>query len=186
MRRFDVGGHACEFAVRESYVKSGERKEHVWISCNGHKAIDKDFGDAGVGDIVLAQEFDGERGHVRIAMQWERGTGAGLTVFEIARFDLSHPWTKPEARVIFEHFSATGAETLDSGNLLLANVGRRFLGNQVLPAGTNLYRWNGNRYVFERSFTWKQAAGPESRYCVVAAPNSCPADISQRPLPNPD
>ena len=183
-RKFDAEGYHCVFRIKEIRLASTERNEIALIECAGRTVLEHNLQDAGIGNIAFRDLDEGSYPqHERIAVSWERGTGAGLTVFEVARFDLSHSGSLPGARVVFEHWSKCGAEVFEQGDVLLANVGHRVVDNEILPSGTNVYRWKDGKYVFDHAFRWKVDASDSDRYCILLNPTTCPAEVSSKPLP---
>jgi hypothetical protein len=184
-RTFDVGGSDCVFRVAASRLQSGEPNEAVSVECDGRILLRHDLQDADLGNAVFSEGNEGsDPQHERIAVSWERGTGAGLTVFDVGRLALP-PGSGPTAKLVFEHFSKCGAEVFEQGDVLFANVGRRFVGSQILPAGTNVYRWKNGKYTFDHAFLWSEDASDSDRYCILMKPARCPAKIEDKPILDP-
>jgi len=172
LRRFDVGDYACSVRVIEHQSKTGEQREAADLQCDGKTVLHYDFGDGDVVNLSLSIHTP-----TRIALSWERGSVAGLTVFA-----MTSTARGVQAKVVFEHSSACGAESFDDGDVLLVHVGRRFSNDSILPAGTNVYRWKDDAYVFERGFVWKEGAKWDDRYCVLFRTDACPADGVTKPV----
>jgi hypothetical protein len=178
-RRFEVvNGDSCIAEIVESHRETGEPNERVRIRCQNKTIFTHDLRNAGIQNMAL---YTGPNyaGPIRIAINWERGTGAGLTILEIH----SSP-TRTIASIAFESFSKIGAEVFENGDVVLANVGHRFLENEIVPEGTNLYRWKESKYQFERGFLWQKDAKWIDRYCILLKAEACPANQVTTPVPN--
>jgi hypothetical protein len=174
LRRFDVGDVACSVHVIERRSKTGEQLEAADFRCNGKAVLHYDFGDGDVLNLSVSILSP-----TRVAINWERGSVAGLTVVAITKSPHG-----VQAKVVFEHLSKCGAESFDEGDVLLVHVGRRFRDDSILSAGTNVYRWKDDAYVFERGFVWKEDAEWDDRYCILFKPDACPADRVTKPVPD--
>lgn len=175
-RSFEANGYSCVAQILETHTPSDERNEEVTITCDGAPILTHDLEDAGIGNVALNNV---DSMHVRLIVPWERGTAAGLTVIEA-----HHERTGAKAEVVFEHSSACGAETFDNGDVIFTNVGKRLLGDEILPAGTNVYRWKDGKYMFDQGFRWRPTATDNDRYCILMNPASCPAEIASKPVPD--
>lgn len=173
MRTFEANGSNCRVEVLATELKTGEPNQKIRISCDGASLLVDDLHDATVGIEIFDENTTSL---VRIIAEWERGTAAGLTVFAV------NPTSPRKAKIIFNHFEKCGGESLENGEVLLAHVGKRFVGSEILPAATNVYRWEGHQYEFQSSFTWKDSASWQDRYCVVMRPTGCPAMLDTKPV----
>jgi len=175
-RHFDVGSASCSLEVVSSRKATGERDEKVDISCAGKTMLIHDLGDGSVLNVSVSVHDP-----LRIAVNWERGTGAGITVFSFIEFPKGI-----KAKVAFESFSKCGAESYDDNDILLAHVGRRFLSTDsfIVPKGTNVYRWKDGAYVFQEGLRWNSDAPWDARYCVLSGHEACPAERTNKLIPD--
>ena len=177
-RSFDANGHSCNVKVMAREIPvTREPNERIWVRCDGATILTHDLGDAGVHNIVLYD--DDTTAPTRIEVNWERGTGAGLTIIEV-----HHTPIRAVASIAFEHFSKHGAESFENSDILLAHVGNRFLASEMIPEGTNIYRWKEGKYSFECGFRWRSDARWKDRYCILLNVQTCPADQTTTPVPD--
>lgn len=174
-RQFQAGDHRCAVSVVSSSLASGETDEILIVRCDGSRLLSHNLGDAAIHNVEVFG--DGTTNPVRVIIDWERGTGAGITALAIKQnlHGIS-------AEIAFDHFSKIGGEAFENGETILANVGHRFDGAAILPHATNLYHWNEGRYQFVGSFLWKSNASWSDRYCILENPNGCPAEHSSNPI----
>jgi len=175
-RHFKVGSTPCSLEVVSSTKISGEPNQKINFSCAGKAILTHDLDEGSAFSITVSI-----REPLRIAVNWERGTGAGMTVFSFKEL--------PEgvmAKVVFESFSKCGAESYDDNDILLAHVGRRFLDtdSSIVPIGTNVYRWKDGAYVFQEGFRWNSNSPWVARHCILSGREACPAQRTSKLIPD--
>lgn len=177
LRQFQVGDHPCTISVTSTSLARNEPNEILTVRCDGSQLLSHNLGDAAIHNVDVFN--DGTMNTVRIVIDWERGTGAGITALTVKQDQLA-----VNAEIAFDHFSKTGGEAFENGEIIFANVGHRFVGTNILPRATNLYRWDEGKYQFVGSFVWNNNASWSDRYCILASPNRCPAERSSKPIRN--
>ncbi|HSY36373.1 MAG TPA: hypothetical protein VK814_11535 [Acidobacteriaceae bacterium] len=168
-RKFSVENASCDFRVLTSYNADQEPDTRLNIRCDQKTVLDNDLFDAGVTDAFISLHEP-----TRLAVTWERGTGGGYLTVYAFKVEAGHLL----AKVVYDR----AGEVLDDGDVILEELGRRMLNGEWLPSVTNVMRWKGGGYHFERGFRWNSDASWDSRFCVLVNPNECPAEQSSHPL----
>ena len=163
-----IGVTNCLVQIWTRRNRYDDPDETLLIRCGRRTILKDDLLDAYVGNIDVSIGGD-----TRIGVEWERGTGAYLTVIGMTQTE-----TNPKAAIVFD---GTG-EMVDDGDAIFEELGRRGLNGNWLPAVTNLYRWEDGKYKFAGGFQWRSDAPWEGRYCVLVKPDACPAVNSTTPL----
>ena len=166
-------GSRCTASIQEAILPSTEPNEKLKVLCDNQDILTYDLRDAGIQSLTPSHDGSG-----RIEVLWERGTGAGITIFQVRSAD-----GKPSAKKVLEHFTATGGESFENQNIVFVNVGKRFVGSEILSAATNVYKWRDGAYVFVAAYRWNPSASYRDRYCILLPSAKCPAVISSVPIP---
>jgi len=169
-------GVSCTVSVEKVVLPDTGPDEKVKIQCDNKTTMIYDFPLAGIYGLAVASDDSG-----RIEVDWERGTGYALTILQVQTIS-----GKTSAKKVFEHISPCGGESFEGINIVLANIGRRDLGHEILPAATNMYRWQDGKYAFVAGYKWNPDAKQSDRYCILLPSGPCPAVKENRPISGDD
>jgi hypothetical protein len=139
---FDVGGTPCE--LRVIYKELLASSETALVTCDHLTVLNRDLGQAGLLNIEMVNSSNTES--VRAIVIFERGLNVTMMVLSISKGR-----SKITASVAYEHSSHVPAEVFEGGAIILEHVGRRFDSEEVLPSGTNVYRWQNGQYKFMKA-----------------------------------
>ena len=173
LRRFEIGEAHCIAEEDELQPTSAVPLNVVFtLACNGKQLVRRDLGMADLEAIQISEDPS----TVIVTVPSATGLTSGLFVVELAYIKAA-----AEARIIFDHAGEAGAESFESGQVLLVNFGRRFTGPVSLPEVTDVYRFVAGAYEFQASYSWKPDATWSDRYCILANSADYPATVKSRP-----